>query len=133
MIVATVAAVLFLFGGSGGGLFGELMTKFAEDPIKNTIVDEQRRELALKSLDVLKDDIEKLNELTTEDIEKFINLVKNYESSVADFDNMLASILEEHKTQIEKIWVDRKAMLVHIQPEEWQTIIESAKAEAQKK
>ncbi len=133
MIVATVAAVLFLFGGSGGGLFGELMTKFAEDPIKNTIVDEQRRELALKSLDVLKDDIEKLNELTTEDIEKFSKLVKNYESSVADFDNLFASILEEHKTQIEKIWVDRKAMLVHIQPEEWQTIIESAKAEAQKK
>jgi len=133
MIVATVAAILILFGSSdSNGLFGTLMIKYAEDPVKNTIADEARRELALKSLSVLKDDIDDFNKQNSEDIEQFSKLVKNYNSSPEDFNKLFSSMLAKRQEQVDKIWEDRGEMLNHIQPEEWQTIISSAKTEAQK-
>ena len=133
MIIATVAALLIIFGGSAGGFFGQLMTKYAEDPIKNTITDEQRRELALEGLSLLNNDIENFNEQISDDIEQFGKLIKNYESTSEDFDNTFSSMLAKRQDILDKIWEHRSTMLVHIQPEEWKTIINSAKAEAQQK
>ena len=131
MIIATVAALLIIFGGSAGSFFGQLMTKYAEDPIKNTITDEQRRELALEGLSLLNNDIENFNEQISDDIEQFGKLIKNYESTSEDFDNTFSSMLAKRQDILDKILEHRSTMLVHIQPEEWKTIINSAKAEAQ--
>jgi len=134
MIIATVAAILLFFGASDSdGLFGTLMTKYAEDPIKNTILDEARRGLALEKLSVLKDDINEFNKQSAEDIEQFSKLIKNYESSPEDFNKLFSSMMTKRQEEVSKIWDARGAMLEHIQPEEWKTIISSAKTAAQAK
>jgi hypothetical protein len=114
-------------------MYGRLIANYTDDPIKITITDESRRELALKNLSVLKNDIEEFNKQSTQDIEKFTGLVKNYESQPNDFDSLFSTVISNRQEQLDKIWNDRSDMLSHIQPDEWQTIISSAKAEAQKK
>ncbi len=131
MLIAAAAAILRYIGASITGLFGELTSKYVEDPIKNTIVDEQRRDLALKQLSLLKDRIKKLNEQEAKAVEELSGLVKDYGSRPEDFDRLLSSVGEQRQQQVEKIWEERSAMLVHIRPDEWKAIFDSAKAAAQ--
>jgi hypothetical protein len=128
MIAAAIIG-LFLIFGLGGGVFGELMTKYAEDPIKTTIVEEDRREKALDELKSLEKAVKGLNKGVSKDIKAFQKLVEDYESTPEDFDNMIASVFERREQEVSAIWEQRSALLTHIQADEWQTIISSAKAE----
>ena len=132
MIAATIIAILLIFGG-GGGLFGDLTTEYAKGPIKDTIADEDRRELALDGLDSLKDAIDDFNKNVSKDIKQFDELVKNYDSTPEEFDQMISGDFARRQQEIETIWKRRSAMLAHIQADEWQTIINSAKAKAEEK
>ena len=131
MIIATVTAILLIFGSSDNGFFGKFITEYVEDPIKNTIVDEERRKLALESLSLLKDDIEEFNKQNAEAIEQFKKMVKNYDSRPEDFNKMFSSMLSERQKQADLIWEHRSNLLIHIQAKEWKRIITSAKAAAQ--
>jgi hypothetical protein len=130
MIAATIIAIMIIFGG-GGGLFGDLTTEYVEDPIKDTIVEKDRRELALDELDSLEDSIEDFNENISTDIKQFDELVKDYDSTAEEFDQMVSGSFARRHQEIENIWERRSAMLAHIQADEWQTIISSAKAKAE--
>jgi len=131
MIAATIIAIFIIFG-LGGGPFGEL-TKYAKDPIKTTIAEEDRREQALKELSSLKKAVKEMNKGVSKDIKQFHKLVKNYESKPADFDNMFSTVLTKRKQEVGKIWERRSAMLTHIKADEWKTIISSAKTKAEEK
>ena len=128
MIAATILAIFILFGG--GGLFGDLMSEYVEDPIEATIVEEDRREMALDQLDDLQDAIKDFNKAVSKDIKQFHELVEDYESKPEDFDQMYTGVFDKRKQEIENFWQLRKAMLAHIKVDEWQTIVSSAKAEA---
>ena len=130
MIIATVAAIMFLFGSSGG-MFGTLTTKYAEKPIKNIIIDEGRREMALKSLSLLNDDIDEFNKQISDAEEQFSSLVKNYNSTPEDFNKLFSTTFAERQEQIDNIWKQRSDMLTNIKPEEWKKIIASAESAAQ--
>ena len=134
MIAAAIIG-LFLIFGLGGGVFGELMTKYAEDPVKTTIVEEDRREQALDELKSLEKAVKGLNKGVSKDVKAFRKLVEDYDSTPEDFDNMIASVFERREQEVDAIWEQRSALLTHIQPDEWQTIIAGAKAdmEADKK
>lgn len=134
MIAAAIIG-LFLIFGLGGGVFGELMTKYAEDPIKTTIVEEDRREQALDELKSLEKAVKGLNKGVSKDVKAFRKLVEDYDSTPEDFDNMIASVFERREQEVNAIWEQRSALLTHIRADEWQTIISSAKAdmEADKK
>ena len=132
MIAAALLALFIVFGMSGGGSFGELMTGYAKDPIKTTIVDEDRRKMALKELDSLKDAIKDFNKHVSKDIKQFDKLIKNYESTPEEFDQMLSSVLATSRQDVENFWGRRSAMLTHIQSDQWQSIISSAKAAQEK-
>lgn len=134
MIAAAIIG-LFLIFGLGGGVFGELMTKYAEDPIKTTIVEEDRREQALNELKSLEKAVKGLNKGVSKDVKAFRKLVEDYDSTPEDFDNMIASVFERREQEVNAIWEQRSALLTHIRADEWQTIISSAKAdmEADKK
>ncbi len=131
MLIAATAAILIYFGGSAGGFFGGLTMNFIEDPIENTITDEARRKDALDGLSLLKEDIENFNKLVSEDIEKFGELVKNYNSTPEEFDSTFSSGVAKRQEVLNKVWEDRSKMLTHITPEEWQTILSSAKSKAE--
>ena len=131
MIAATIIAILLIFGG--GGLFGDLTTEYVKDPIKDTIAEKDRRELALDGLDSLNDVIKDFNKNVLEDIERFDELVKNYDSTPEQFDQMASGSFVRRQQEIETIWKRRSAMLAHIQADEWQTIINNAKAKAEEK
>ena len=130
MIAATVLAILLIFG-MGGGPFGDLTSKYMKDPIKDTIVEEDRRDIALDELKSLKGAIKDFNKHVSKDIKQFDKLVKNYESTPEEFDQMISGVFAKRKQEVETLWKRRSAMLAHIQPDEWQTIISSAKAKAQ--
>jgi len=132
MIAAALLAFFVLFGMSGGGSFGELMSEYARDPMKTTIVDEDRRKMALKELDSLKDAIKDFNKHVSKDIKQFDKLVKKYDSTSEEFDQMLSSVLATNRQDVEIIWERRSAMLTHIQSDQWQSIISSAKAAQEK-
>ena len=132
MIAATVLAILLFFGG-GGGPFGEFTTEYIKDPIKTTIVEEDRRDMALKELGSLKDAIKDFNKHVSKDIKRFHKLVRNYDSTPEEFDRMFSEVLSKRKQEVGIIWQRRSAMLAHIKPDEWQSIISSAKARAQEK
>ncbi len=128
MIAAAIIG-LFLIFGLGGGVFGELMTKYAEDPIKTTIVEEDRREQALDELKSLEKAVKGLNKGVTKDVKAFRKLVEDYDSTPEDFDNMIASVFERREQEVNAIWERRSALLTHIRADEWQTIIAGAKAD----
>ena len=130
MIAATILAILILMGG--GGMFGELMADYVEDPIKATILEEDRRELALDAHDELEDAIKEFNKQTSKDIKQLNELVENYESTPEAFNQLFADAFARRKQEVEELWKQRSAMLTHIKPDEWQAIINSAKAEAAK-
>jgi hypothetical protein len=132
MIAATVIALLLIFG-IGGGPFGELMTKYAKDPIKTTIVEKDRREQALDELKSLKKAVNAFNKGVSKDIKQFHKLVENYDSKPAEFDNMFSSVLAKRKQEVNTIWERRNALLAQIKADEWQTIISSAKAKMEEK
>ena len=132
MIAATILAILLIFG-VGGGPFGELTSKYMKDPIKETIVEEDRRKLALDELKSLKHVIKDFNKHVSKDIKHFHKLVENYESTPEEFDQMTADVFAKRKQEVEKLWQQRSAMLTHIKADEWQTIISSAKAKMEEK
>lgn len=132
MIAATILAILIIFG-VGGGPFGELTTKYVKDPIKETIVEEQRREMALDELKSLKSAIKDFNKHVSKEIKQLDKLVKNYDSTPEEFNQMFSSAFASRQQEVEKIWERRSAMLTHIKADEWQTIINSAKAKAEEK
>ena len=131
MLIAATAAIIIFFGGSVGGFFGGLTMNFIEDPIEKTITDEERRELALNGLSLLQEDIENFNIFVGEEIEKFGGLVKNYNSTPEEFDSTFSSGVAKRQVVLDKVWEDRSKMLDHISPEEWQTILSSAKLKSE--
>ena len=128
MIAAAIIGLLLIFG-LGGGVFGELMTKYAEDPVKDTIAEQDRREQALDELKSLEKAVKGLNKGVSKDIKGFQKLVEDYESTPEDFDNMIASIFERREQEVDAIWQQRSALLTHVRADEWQTIISTARAE----
>ena len=103
MIAATVLAILLLFGGEGGP-FGEFTTEYIKDPIKTTIVEEDRRDMALKELGSLKDAIKDFNKHVSKDIKRFHKLVRNYDSTPEEFDRMFSEVLSKRKQEVGIIW-----------------------------
>jgi hypothetical protein len=128
MIAAAILALLLIFG-VGGGVFGELMTEYAKDPVKDTVVEEDRREQALDELKSLEKAVKELNKGVSKDIEAFHKLVEDYDSTPADFDSMFSSAITRREQEVSAIWERRNALLAHIRADEWQTIIASAKAD----
>ena len=121
------------FGGAGDALFSDFMTPYVKDQVKIAIPDEERRELALKGLAVVNDDFKDLNEQVSKDLAQLKNLIKNYDSKPEDFDRLFSSVWAKRQQQTDKIWDDRKAMLQHIQADEWGAILNGARAAAEKK
>jgi hypothetical protein len=118
--------------GSVDGHYGDFMSMYIKDPIETTITDEARRDLALKELGSIKDEIKDFNKNVLQDIKQLNNLVKDYDSKPEDFDSMYSSILANNKKNLDDVWKLRSAMLTHIHVDEWQTIINSAKAKEEK-
>ena len=127
MIAATILAIIILMGGDS--MFGNLMSNYIEDPIESTIKEKDRREMALDAYENLQDAISELNEKSSDDKEKLNELVENYESTPQEFDALIAGAFTRRGQEVEVIWKQRSAMLVHINADEWKTIINSAKAE----
>jgi hypothetical protein len=121
------------FGDAGDTLFSGFMTPYVKDQVKIAIPDKQRRELALKGLAAVNDDFRDLDEQVSKDVAQLEKLIKNYDSKPEDFDQLFSSVLAKRQQQTDKIWDDRKAMLQHIQPDEWRAILSGARAAAEKK
>lgn len=132
MLIASAAAILLFFGGSSAGLFGELISRYAEDPIKHTIIDEQRRDLALEQLSLLKDQIKEANEQSARAVKELGGLTRDYRSSPEDFNRLFSSMGDQRQRQVANIWELRSAMLGHIRSDEWTAIVQGAKVAAQK-
>ena len=132
MITAILLAVYFSYFSAGPDQFGQLITHYVKDQIKIAIGDEGRRKLALKGLSVIDDDIGDLNKQVSKDVEQVEKLIRNYNSKPEEFDQLFSSTLAKRQQETERLWDDRKAMLRHIQPDEWRAIMSGARAAAEK-
>jgi hypothetical protein len=132
MIAAILLVVYFSFFSAGPDQLGQLMTHYVKDQIKIVIGDEGRRKLALKGLSAVDDDISDLNKQLSKDGEQAEKLIRNYNSKPEDFDQLFSSAWAKRQQQIDRLWDDRKAMLQHIQPDEWRAIMSGARAAAEK-
>jgi hypothetical protein len=123
------------FSGQGGDVttFGELMTQHVEVQIESTILDADRRHAALEGLSALNGDVDEMNKQLSKDVKTLEKLIKHCDSKPEDFDRLFASMLARREAQVNQLWDERQAMLKHIQPDEWQTIIDGAKIEMEKK
>jgi hypothetical protein len=126
-------AFYVFFGGAGDTVFSGFMTPYVKDQVKMAIPDQERRDLALKSFSSLDADFRDLNEQATKDLAQLGKLIKNYDSKPEDFDRLFWSSLAKRQQQTDKIWDDRKAMLQHIQPDEWRAILSGAREAEEKK
>jgi len=133
MIAATLLALYLLFFSAGHDQFGTLMENYVKDQMKVVIVDEGRRKLALQGLSVVNDDISDLNKTVSKGDKELEVLIKKYNSKPEEFDQLFSSVLTKRQQQVNKLWDDRQAMLIHIQADEWRAIINGAKAAAEKK
>ena len=61
-----------------------------------------------------------------------IKVMKDHDSRPADFDQLFASLLAKRKKQVVRLRDDHRTLLQHIQADEWQAIIDRAKAEMEK-
>ena len=132
LLVAFLGFMAFFGGGSEMDPFGEMMSQHVEDQIKTTIADHDRRKAALKGLSEVNDGLDDMNKQLSKDVKALEKLIKDYESKPEEFDQLFASILAKREAQVNQLWDDRQAMLKHIQPGEWQTIIDGARAEMEK-
>jgi hypothetical protein len=133
MIAAALLAIYLLLFSAGHDQLGVMMEQYVKDPMKVVIKDERRRKQALQGLSVVNDDISDLNKQVATANKKLEILIKNYNSTPEEFDLLFSSTLAKREQQINQIWIDRQAMLTHIQEDEWRTIMSRAKTEAEKK
>jgi hypothetical protein len=130
-----IALMVMLFYGSSGGAnaqLGELTHRYMKAEVKAAIPDETRRELALKALSGLTDDIAEMNGRLQKDLAQFGKLVQDYDSRPDDFDQLFEARSVDHLRRVDRIWARRAAMLEHVRPEEWNIIIQGARAAAAK-
>lgn len=129
MLIATVLAIFLVFN-MDGGTFGQLMSDYAKKPMKATIEDDDRRKLALHELTLLTKDLKDFNKGVVKDTKSLQKLVEDYATTPEDFDQLFESAFSRRKQEMSEVWKQRDAMLQHVEPEEWQAIISSAKAKA---
>ena len=135
MLVALLAAYfsfMAFFGDGGNGQFGQLMTQYLGDQIETTIQDKDRRKAALKGLDLVSDDLDEFNRHVSGDLKALEKLIRDYDSTPADFDRLFSDSLAKGQQLENKLWQDRKALLQHVNAGEWQAIMQGAKAEQEK-
>ncbi|WP_455211404.1 hypothetical protein [Kaarinaea lacus] len=132
MLVAIYLVIMGMIGDSDYG-FGELTAEHMSREIKSVVVEDERRELALKNLNFIIADIADINERIGKDVEQLEVLVENYGSKPEDFDKFFSFTLDTRMRQIKKLIDDRQAMLQHITAEEWQVIIREATVAAENK
>lgn len=132
MLVAIYLVIMGMVGDSDYG-FGELTAEHMSREIKSVVVEDERRELALKNLNFIIADIADINERIGKDVEQLEVLVDNYDSKPEDFDKLFSFTLDTRMRQIKKLIDDRQAMLQHITAEEWQVIIREATVAAENK
>ena len=132
MLVAILLGLFLYFGGGNSDLVGTLMAQHVKEQVKKNIPDEERRKLALKALSVVNDDINELNKQLSKELGQMEKLIKDYDSKPEDFDRLFSSVLTKRQKMTDKIWDDRTAVLQHVQADEWQAIISSARAEMEK-
>jgi hypothetical protein len=109
------------------------MSDHAKKPMKSTITDDDRRKQTLHDLSSIDKSIKAFNKGVSADTKQLDKLVDDYSSTPEAFDDLVASAFSRRQQEIDEIWKRRQAMLQHIEPEEWQAIVSSAKASAKHK
>jgi len=72
------------------------------------------------------------NQQLSGDIKELEDLIRDYGSKLEDFDRLFANSLSKHKQQEDRLWDDRQNLLKHIEPDEWQAIMQCAMVEQEK-
>jgi len=131
MLVALLAAYFSFMAvlGSGDGQFGQLMDRHVEGRIEAVIQDDDRRKAAVKGLDRINAGLNDFNRQLSGDLKNMETLIRDYKSTPGDFDRLFADSLANRQQIEDRLWDDRKAMLKHIEPHEWQAIMQGAMAE----
>ncbi len=125
MIVATVTALLLIFGG--GGLGNYLVN--ADKAIKKTIEDKRERQEVLAITKQLGKDLKKENQVFFDAIDDMLELPQDHHASPEAFDKQADVIAAQQQHLIDFTLDAREQMRKRMTADQWHAVFKAGKKE----
>ena len=120
MIVATLALLMFLFGG--GGL--EYYLTNLKDDVKEHVVNEASQEKIIEASNALSDHLEELQEGIDEHFKELVRIHTAFKSTATDFDQVSAKLVSDQKMTTQLILDARDTMHAEMTKAEWEAVFQ---------
>jgi flagellar motility protein MotE (MotC chaperone) len=118
MIIATITALIIIFGGSGL----EFYLTNLKGPVKEHVQDKERQENIFDASKALSKNLKQLRKRTDANFGDLIKVHGDYQSAEADFAEVTDRLLENQK-EVSKLILDaRDAMHGQMTKEEWEAV-----------
>jgi hypothetical protein len=118
MLIATITALIIIFGGSGLEFYLTNIKK----PVKEYVQDKDRQESILDASKALSQELEKIKKRTDTNFGDLVNAHGDYPSTKADFTEITDRLLENQQDTIRATLDARDIMHEQMTREEWDAV-----------
>jgi hypothetical protein len=118
MLIATITVLILIFGG--GNL--EFYLTNLKKPVKEHVVDKERRDAILEAGKELEKELKGLAKDIEEHFEELIEVHGEYESTTADYLAASAKLKADQNTLAERVLDTRDAMKENMTRAEWEQV-----------
>lgn len=118
MLIATITALIIIFGGSGLELYLTDLKK----PVKEHVQDKARQEVILDASKALSKGLKSLGKEIDKNFDALVETHADYHSTVDDFITVTKSLEENQKQSVKLILDARDAMHEQMSKEEWEAV-----------
>ena len=118
MLIATIAALMLIFGGESLEFFLTNLKK----PVKEHVADKTRQDVILDASKALGKELKALEEHVVEDFEDLIEVHGEFESTPADYDAAGEILKADQKKLSALVLAARDTMKANMTREEWEAV-----------
>lgn len=118
MIIATITALIIIFGGSGLEFYLTNLKK----PVKEYVQDKERQESILDASTALSKELKELRKRTDANFGELIEVHGDYHSTESDFTQVTDKLLENQQETIRATLDTRDIMHEQMTKEEWEAV-----------
>ncbi len=120
MIIATITALILIFGG--GSL--EFYLTNLKGPVKEHVQDKARQEIIIDAGKALAAELAGFEEEINEHFEDLVEVHRAYDSTASDFDEATAKLLADQKKLSRMVLDARDTMHEQMTREEWEAVFQ---------
>ena len=121
MIIATITALIIIFGGSGL----EFYLTNLKSPVKEHVQDKERQESILDASEALSKTLKQVRKRTDANFGDLIKVHGDYQSTEADFVEITDRLLENQQDTIRATLDARDTMHEQMTKEEWEAVFKT--------